>query len=118
LAAERVDYHSCEVLLRDALKEASETFSRDDSRLALSCSLLGQFYFRMKAFNKAESLLDQAWKVEVKARRLNEPCLLMDAFVLAEIKKSKGEVQQACQIYLETINSVKSSIPLEPQVVR
>jgi tetratricopeptide (TPR) repeat protein len=118
LAAERVDYHSCEVLLRDALKEASETFSRDDSRLALSCSLLGQFYFRLRAFSKAESLLEQAWKSELKARKINEPCLLMDAFVLAEIKKSKGQTQQACQIYLDTINCLKSSIPSEPDVVR
>lgn len=106
-----------EKALKKALHYAKEHFSRTDSRLALTLSLLGHVYFRRGDFGKAEKLLQQSLRLHSEAELLNDPCLLMDLFCLAAIKKAGGVPAEARRLYEETATKIRDGKPFEGSVV-
>lgn len=110
-AVGRTDYAAAEKSLKLALQFAKENFERTDGRLALTLTMLGHVYFHSGDFMRAERLLEQSLRLHSEDSNLNDPCVLMDLFSLAEIKQSTGKRAEACRLYNETLQKIEPANP-------
>jgi tetratricopeptide (TPR) repeat protein len=117
-AVRRGDHAAAEKSLKAALAFAKEKFSRSDSRLALTLSLLGHVYFKIGDFGRSEKLLEQSLKLHAASDHLNDPCLLMDLFTLAEIKQAGGKNSEACRLYDETLERLQCQNPQQAEIIQ
>lgn len=111
------DFASAEKLLKLALQFAKEHFSQRDSRTALTLSLLGHVYFRTGDYARAEKLLEPALKMHTDSKFLNDPCVLMDLYCLAQIKSAAGKNDEACRLLDDTMDKLQSAHAFQPQIV-
>ena len=98
LAAEKRQFVRAQLQLKQAIEFAQKNFQADDYRLASALSFLGQIYFAVGDFDKAAFLLDQSLFTNLTRHPWNEPCIFMDLFALAEMKKYKGEMLEAARM--------------------
>lgn len=111
------DFASAEKVLKLALQYAKEHFSQRDSRTALTLSLLGHAYFRTGDYARAEKLLEPALKMHTDSKFLNDPCVLMDLYCLAQIKSAGGKNDEACRLLDDTMDKLQSAHAYQPQIV-
>ncbi len=117
-AVGKSDYAEADQLLKQALQYARENFSADDGRLGLTLSLLGQLYFKSKDFAQAETLLEGSLKLQADCGKLDYLCALMDLFSLCQIKGAKGELEQALDLYDQTLNKIKADRASDNELMR
>jgi tetratricopeptide (TPR) repeat protein len=111
------EFTSAEKSLKQALQFAKEHFARSDSRFPLTLSFMGHLYFRTGDFDRAEKLLAQSLKLHSEAKYLNDPCMLMDLFCLAQIKSHQGNFADACRLLDDTMDRIQTARPFQPEII-
>jgi tetratricopeptide (TPR) repeat protein len=107
IALARADYSIAQAQLNQALSEVKSERRISDARIASIYSLLAQSFYKQGNYRKAEPLLKEAVAIRDKRCHVNAGNKARDLICLAEIARSRGNMEEALILIDEAVANLQ-----------